>query len=184
MKEYESEKKLIISRKQYNDLFYRFIRESKNFEQINYYYDTQTEIFRKRGITCRVRQKEDILVGTIKEHEIGSERSLERHFKLGCLPYKMIIDNEEVSLKGQLITFRTECELFDSMTLMLDKNIYLGTVDYELELEYQKDREDEVIRYIQTLTDVLGDIDKLFSPDSKSERFFKRLNFVQTINCI
>ena len=184
MIEYENEKKFMLSCEQYTELLNKLGDSSNKTEQINYYYDTPDEEFRGGGITCRIRQKDDLLIGTVKQHEAGGDGSVEKHFKLGSLPYKMTVDNRQVALLGQLITFRTEYKLSDSMTLMLDKNIYLGTVDYELELEYQKQNEAEATRYIDELINSLGGIGKVTISQSKSERFYQKLHCVEELDSI
>jgi uncharacterized protein YjbK len=50
---------------------------------------------------------------------------------------KIIWHNKCLDLLGQLTTQRDEIKFGDDISVMLDKNIYLGACDYELEVEYR-----------------------------------------------
>ena len=179
MTENEFEKKFIINLVQLEKVS-DFLKcfEAENSVQINYYYDTPNEVFRGHNITCRIRQKNELLVGTVKKHFVDGECSVERHFKIRDLPYRMTVDGEKLILKGQLITFRTKYLVSESIELVLDKNIYLGVVDYELELEYKvghkKEAEERINELLKRIAN--GKIEK--NSLSKSERFFRKLNSI------
>lgn len=178
----EFEKKIIITFEQYeklSDFFKNF--KTRNVVQINYYYDTYNEKLRKNNITCRIRQKDDTLVGTIKKHITNDDRSVEQNFEVKSLPYIMKIDETDVSLKGQLTTFRSIYTVSESIDLILDKNIYLGTVDYEIEVEYNDGYEREADRFINNLIEIIGKQASCEQRISKSERFFEKLNSLDVL---
>lgn len=178
MKTIELENKLMIDRSIYEFLVSCFEANApKQAKHINYYYDTKKEQLRQKNITCRIRQKEDKLIGTLKKHCFvnGCPKNTEETFLVKSLPMCFEVAQQIVTLKGSMVTDRTEIQLSTDMLLVLDKNTYLGTVDYELEIEYSE-------RGSQESEGVLKLFEKLFGIErdhentlSKSERFFRKL---------
>jgi len=135
--------------KEYSERFRRFI-------QINYYYDTPDWELDRLGITLRVRHKEDSLSVELKR-KIESERHLnvsqELSDKIDKLPLVLKADQlswrdipggyDEFALQGSLVTERVSCAIKDGLRIDLDKNFYLGIVDYEVEIEYESNLEKE-----------------------------------------
>ena len=72
-------------------------------------------------------------------------------------------------LKGELITDRIIFKCANNSVICLDKNTYLESVDYEVEIEFSEDEEICILKDIKYLC--LGEM----SSESKSSRFFKRL---------
>ena len=104
--------------------------------------------------------------------------SIEQSFTPNDFAESFVIDNESVFLKGQMTTERMIAPLAPDMNLILDQNMYLGAVDYELELEFSHEYESEVIGMMK-LIDSITDVHE-FSPSlSKSERFFERLHQIR-----
>ena len=68
--------------------------------------------------------------------------------------------------------------------MVLDCNEYLGTTDYELEVEYQSGCENNAMQLLDKVSDIFiayglldsrsSFIDRVGRPKSKSERFFER----------
>jgi uncharacterized protein YjbK len=144
--------------------------------QTNYYYDTPTEKLRKQNITIRIREKDGKLQGTVKRHLAQDGCSMEERFQVESIPYRMTFEGEPVYLVGKLQTMRTTFFLSDSVMIMLDRNEYLDCVDYELELECPKDfmeRGEGILFLIQQILQA-GEREQA---ESKSERFFRRLEF-------
>lgn len=110
----------------------------KHSVHINYYYDTADMKYVKNGTTVRIRQKEDKLVGTIKRRLSQGEEniSFEDSYDLNTLPVRIKIREDLLELKGQLVTDRLEMQLSEGLILCIDKNMYLGIIDYEMEFEY------------------------------------------------
>ena len=176
--EKEFEKKIQLTETAYRKWIELFKHlQTECFTQINYYYDTENELFRKQKTTCRIRQIGNYLKGTKKTHVMkeNSMHSIEQSFTVNDFQESFVIDNEKVFLKGQMTTERTIVPLAPDINLMLDQNMYLGTVDYELELEFSYEHEADAIG-IMTLIDTITPSHKSASPLSKSERFFKRLH--------
>lgn len=177
MKTIELEKKLIIDKSIYEFLISCFeANASKHIRQINYYYDTNGEQLRHKNITCRIRQKEDKLTGTLKKHCLvnGCPKNTEETFLVKSLPMCFEVAQQIVILKGSMITDRTEIQLSADMLLVLDKNTYLGAVDYELEIEYSESGSQEaegVLKLFEKLFGVERNHENILS---KSERFFRK----------
>ena len=168
----EYEIKLMLSKEQYEKLSGMFPdSKRRTFTQTNYYYDTLCLDMRKNNTTVRVREKNGRFKVTIKEHLSG--RSTEKSFEIECLPSTISNENMELKLFGNLCTKRTEIEICEGITLMLDYNKYLDTEDYEMELEYVpefKEKADEIILELQS---ILGYRKVPTLSKSKSERFFR-----------
>jgi len=145
MKEYEK-KQIITKEKQlfiYNYLINKF--ESDRIIQINYYYDNDSFYLYKNNKTLRVRQIDDNLKLEYKYNKsyLFDVRICDEYTaNLSSLPntlrapIKEQNDNEYRKV-GVLITERYNFKL-DDFTISLDKNLYLGVVDYEIEVESEK----------------------------------------------
>ncbi|MCL2261932.1 MAG: CYTH domain-containing protein [Defluviitaleaceae bacterium] len=142
MKTVEYEKKKLLTEKEFNDKIAELSRfaPADDILQINYYYDTADFAFHKRDETVRIRQKDDKLRF---EHKIGKQSvgstkiSKETARSMEILPKGVLFDNIEVSLLGSLITYRTNFHM-DNFVISLDKNFYLGSIDFEIEVESDK----------------------------------------------
>lgn len=174
MTEIEHEKKMLLSESEYT-LLQGLLNSGRaqEYDQSNFYYDTVTNTLNRQNTTLRIRLKNGNLTGTRKTHRAGETRSTEEHFGVTDVPSGFAVDGQYVVLKGSLHTHRTEVHLSKDLTLFLDRNEYLDTVDYELELEYAADesRAEGVMLLIGAL---LHRSDKMPS-SPKSERFFLRL---------
>ena len=178
MKINEFEKKRMIEKTEYDFLCACVGNGEATELQINYYYDTEDEYFRRNNITCRIRQKDRRLVGTVKRHGVGgqNQHSSEERFKVNNLPHSFEVDARKVYLKGLLITQRLEVELCSKLCLVLDKNSYLGEIDYEIEIEYQEGCEQMVEGVMVLMEKMLYTEEGKNKVLSKSERFFRRLS--------
>ena len=104
--------------------------------QTNYYYDTPGWELHKAGVTLRVRQNRGRLQGQVKRHDRGlSANSEESYFSVAELPKYLIFEGKKAKLLGALTTQRY-CFEWRGCEIDLDANHYLGSTDYELEIEY------------------------------------------------
>ena len=120
----------------------------RNFLQINYYYDNPDFFLNSIGDTLRIRQNDDQLLlqykhkmyhdGRIKSNEEyeASIKCLPKYITDESLPYKQSSTTSTYSLVGILVTERSNYE-FDGIIVSIDKNYYLGKLDYEVEIEFQ-----------------------------------------------
>lgn len=122
-----------------------------NNMHINYYYDTPDGACNKNGITVRVRQQGTDLKGTVKYHGIRNfpYQSNEQAFRVQGLPMYMEFGGRWLSLMGQMVTERIRASVADGVELMLDKNFYLGKVDYELEVEFLPEAKRKADAFLQ-----------------------------------
>lgn len=120
---------------------------STHMLQINYYYDTPNYDLNANGRTLRIRQKNDSLFLQYKYDKkySGIEKICEE-FELNITHFVNPISSEilpESYLNvenyyyiGNLVTERFDYHLKKAV-ISLDKNYYLGKVDYEIEIEYE-----------------------------------------------
>ena len=180
----EFEKKILLSAAEYRLLLKTFIKKKENASvQINYYYDTNDFKMNGKGITCKVRSKNDNLEATVKSRcGKGSDCSVEVPV---VIDDKLNVESFEImglQLQGGLITNRHEIYNDGICNAVLDCNYYLGHVDYELEIEYIKGNEEKSVRLLKEMAKVLlyGKLivsiesfcRRANASKSKSERFF------------
>lgn len=188
----EREKKIMLTEHEYNVL----VAKNNNvpvITQRNYYFDTDDLIFNKKGITCRVRNINGKHISTIKNHGLlDGDASLEENVQqsnefnpsvfraLGLLEQGVLITNRRILYKDY------SCEI------ALDRNMYLGHTDFEIEVEYAKGCESKAIYLLNNIADdllfwhVLNDRYELMKrcsngkAKSKSQRFFERKKALRT----
>ena len=171
MLEKEYERKLLIDFKKYNllliDLSEKIPRE--DIFQINYYYDTLDFTIFYSGETLRIRQIENNLKLQYKYNktQINNIRiSDEYSEKISELPESIIVNGVETYNIGFMTTERHNFNL-ENCIISLDKNYYLGVVDYEIEVETEK--EDE-------LPDILKNLNFESESIGKYRRFAEKLH--------
>lgn len=175
----EFEKKLLLNETEFailRELF--FCGENATYtDQVNYYYDTPYQAFHRMGVTCRIRQKNGSLKGTIKTHlRDRQDESREENFAVEVLPYRFTVSTKTVYLQGSLYTRRLEAELIPGIHMMLDQNWYLGICDYELEIEYPPTFSAQAEGVLAAIVHLLRRTTKDAEVISKSQRFFLRKN--------
>ncbi len=190
----EYEKKIPISEAEYN-------RITENLEfihtdnQENYYYDTEDFFFNKQGTTFRIRKKDGKYTATIKKHNIKTKECNTEISKNVLDEYdtKFFVD-KHIKLQGKLSTERKYFVKDDGFEIVIDKNHYLGTTDYEIEIEYSqqnKIRAEKTVSYIAELLCVLNNMEFSFSEfynrfkmsKSKSQRFFEQKSIINEKRC-
>lgn len=181
----ECEKKILLSREEYLVVKSIAPKCTQTIKQTNYYYDTDNFKMNKKGITCRIREKNGKYVATIKNHKIGKkECSLETSKEVRDKNDNSLFEKLNVKYQGKLTTTRTTMLYNHRVKVMIDKNTYLGVTDYELEVEYIPEEEKYAERIIRCLAQVVNskipqtDIEdfckRTKKSKNKSERFFKR----------
>lgn len=170
----EFERKALIGEREYREIESEFAEKFKTHIQVNYYYDTPDSFFGERGVTVRIRLTENGLCGTVKSHGAKGEfYSNEEDFSVERLPAEIVIKDKRLSLAGELITERKTADLGGGFLLMLDKSFYLGTVDYEIELEYPGESSDKAKEIFESVIKAAG-AQKCEKPAlGKAGRFFK-----------
>lgn len=143
----EIEKKKLITHGEYIDYmsmlsnvhpFYRFHYE--DIIQINYYYDDSSFSLHRLGETLRVRQIDNSLVLERKFNKRYSENTRiceESSCDINYLPISIMVEEKIYKLLGNMITNRRNF-IIDDIIISLDKSMYLGIIDYEIEIESTK----------------------------------------------
>lgn len=147
-----------------------------------------------QGITCRIREKNGKYKATIKAHKQGNkECSIEKTKEVLDKYDDSLFSGMHLKLQGSLRTERVILYSDDKCEAVLDKNIYLGMTDYELEVEYLPEHEEQatiLIDFYMSLLYPLKQWSCILSQrvsKCKSERFFEhkkvRESFLKHDNC-
>lgn len=153
----EIEAKALIGKKDYEKLVASFAG-AVSYEQTNYYIDNDESLLKKEGISLRIRQKAGNLQVTLKtplsqglleKNEDLSEKEF-HEFENGTFPendlkrFLTMLDIDPSSLKiiTSLTTRRIDIKYHEGL-LSIDENHYSGLTDYEVELEYNNERDAE-----------------------------------------
>ena len=179
----EYEKKILLKKEEYHVLKNLIFSECPDITQKNYYYDQKDFAFNKCGTTCRIRRKNKKWEITVKKHNAFTDGGNIENTRLFTGKYD---DSWFRSIGlvcfGTLKTTRNVLSPCKYVLFMLDRNEYLNTEDYELEIEYAQDHEaeaqDEIKKiarllflYCRTATEEF--CSRVNAGKSKSERFFE-----------
>lgn len=138
----EFEKKVLLSEPEYRFLKENRYRAGRTAVQVNHYYDTDDFELSRQGITCRIREKNGVCTATVKAHQqTWADCSVEHSRSVKDRYDDLLFRDMKLRHQGSLETIRTIYFPHKGISVMLDKNSYLGTTDYELELEYVRDAE-------------------------------------------
>ena len=180
----EREKKILLTSGEYYYLILLGQYCLKTEEQVNYYYDTEDYSFDKKGITCRIRQKNGQHHATIKRHSLKDPNvSIEKKCLVNDAFDITFFRDLGVKYHGNLTTKRSTVVPCYGVTVCLDKNTYLNKIDYELEVEYKEDAEKVAEMVIKEIAKRLVLVaatkceeefmDRINAGPNKSQRFFE-----------
>ena len=182
----ELEKKLLLTEDEYSCLLEHFGKGKSSVKQINYYFDTEDLAMNRQNITCRIRLKDGKYKATMKRHTSGTDYSTETDMEVRDGIYENAFVDMGLKLQGKLVTKRCILMKDTNYEVVLDRNEYLGYTDYELEIEYSPDNEQDAYLAFRTIANVLlhrnstltlKDITLHFkSTRSKSKRFFEKIS--------
>ncbi len=141
----ETEYKSLLTKSEYEKIAAHFTWDSI-FTQTNHYYGDADGILEKNRIMLRVREKDGGSVIQVKLHKnAGSPLQIceELEFPASGVPDTIVDGEKYIGIKtgelqnlGCTVTKR-HSKMWDEKTeICLDKTEYLGTTDYELEIEY------------------------------------------------
>ena len=173
--ETETEYKFLVSEEQFNKYFEFFVKKygkAVTKLQVNYYYDTEDNMLNKNDVTVRIRQDRDKLKWQIKKHSGKCDAlfsSDEYSGSIEKLPRSLMVEfvKEELLLKGSLVTERRVINFGAGGNLCFDISMYLGVIDYEIEVEYP-DQDKPMGDAIAGIID-----SNLEATATKSDRFIK-----------
>lgn len=181
----EKELKIMLSKFQYYELLKYFDVGTQKIQK-NYYFDDEFYSLFKKDITCRIRKREENLFLQVKYPSKIEEtyvqkkeytvkiHSFPRVLEQAFLASKGIFFNiqDRLNIIGVLETLRYEKEIDKYTKIVLDKNVYLGMIDYELEIEFQN--ENNLITTVEQLEKLdlgLNTINKI----GKRTRLFNKI---------
>ena len=145
----ETELKCMLSEKSYLELETMFEWDWVK-EQTNHYYTDPSNELKKRGITLRVRTKDNINKIQVKAHK-NADSPLqiceEAEYDTESVPESFTADavkkmtglDVPASRLGSLTTLRHSLMYCDGVEICLDKNDFLDKIDYEIEIEYTEE---------------------------------------------
>lgn len=179
----EFEKKILLNEEEYRTLLAEMGKNAPASTQINHYFDTEDYTMNQKGITCRIRQKNEKYTATVKRHGgNGMECSMESHADAQHALDKTAFQGMGLSYQGSLWTERTVAFRDEYCEMVFDRNVYLGQTDYELEIEYLVGSEEYAMRLLRHAADILLDAGCITDTESflsrtgttacKSKRFF------------
>lgn len=182
----EYEKKIMLTADEYLSIIMLMCKYVPIETQTNYYFDNDDFSMNEKGITCRIRAKDGKYKATVKNHiaehpDCSVEVDLIE--KTEFVP--QIFNAFGLHHQGELVTERVVIHKDSACEMVLDRNVYLGHTDFELEIEYRKDSELKAKRLIENIAKQLVEAEHLKEIDefiarigqggSKSQRFFERL---------
>ena len=134
----EIENKCLISQQQFQRIseLYRH-KQIEKIIQINYYFDSIDFYCYRNNETLRIRQIDEkrVLQYKCKKQKLNNTTiSEEFQVDVDFLPEIIRVNHIETTYIGNMVTERSTFQ-FDKYHLFLDKNMYLGNVDYEIEIE-------------------------------------------------
>lgn len=173
----EYEKKFLITKEEYSKLISSLCGNTTPSIQINHYYDTNNFELNDRGITCRIREKNNKFTATIKTHL--HDKNLEQSKTVANEKDVSLFSDYNVKYQGKLTTHRIKLFCGNKYEIVIDHNEYLSIEDYELEAEYTNGNEDVLTSPLKLISNILNiDINDFYARSTKSknksQRFFER----------
>lgn len=173
----EYEKKFMLTKEEYSMLIQSLCSNISPCVQTNHYYDTNNFELCSKGITCRIREKNNKFTATIKTHL--SDKNIEQSETVINEKDSSLFSAYSVLYQGQLVTNRTKLFCGNGYEIVLDHNKYLFTEDYELEAEYLSGNENSLLYPLKLISNILNlDYHDFYARSSncksKSQRFFER----------
>lgn len=182
----ERELKILLKEKEY-DVLAKLCEDIPSETLKNYYYDTDDFFMNRRGITCRIREKNGRFKTTVKNHYADSLNcSIEEDLCMGTELNSNVFEAFGLHLRGELVTSRIIAHKDDLCEVVIDRNMYLGHTDYEIEAEYSDRNEDIALKYLKIIAlylyekNVISSVEtflaRIGQSQSKSARFFEKLH--------
>lgn len=169
----EYEKKLLLTKEEYDEILRMKTDTISSKFQINYYFDTNDYKMNSIGTTYRIRLKNGKFEATIKQHnENNSFLSVENTLYVKNEFDMSLFESLGLHLQGSLLTERTIIFKNEFCEMMLDYNIYLNTHDFELEIEFNADYEDYAMQHLEKVASILLKSNLI----SSKEELFCRIN--------
>ncbi|MEZ2457813.1 CYTH domain-containing protein [Salinicoccus roseus] len=192
MKELEIEFKNLLTGEEYGRLHEALFKDTQPVVQTNFYIDTPDFSLKHNRLLLRIRDmggqqvmtlKEPTVKGVMEYHgEVESDLNFDHNIRKDEIPElicgeleRFAIDTAQLKIYGALSTERRETPYKDGL-LVLDKNSYLDTEDFELEFEV--DNHDKGETHFLNLLEEYG-IERRREV-TKVERFYNKLNDIRS----
>jgi len=177
--------KIPLYKKEYECLKAFSHNEKASNYHINYYYDSDKYEMDKLDITCSIRESNGSFTSSLKAHQDKkSECSIYYAVKASRNNDTALFQSIDVKYQGHLITYRTMFLSCNGLKVYFDKNFYLNTIDYELEISYLPECKEQADHFLVFLSKVLYNLKIISEPnelnkrrgitDCKSKRFMNR----------
>jgi uncharacterized protein YjbK len=155
----EIEAKALVNESDYQKLVTLY-KKYKSYVQTNYYIDNSSSLLRKEGLALRVREKggsyEMTLKTPLSQGLLEKNENLTKEAFIALkdkheFPQNDIkrfltmldIDTASLRIKTSLATTRIDVPYGEGGKLSIDRNEYSGKIDYEIELEYNNEKDAE-----------------------------------------
>ena len=182
----EYEKKIMLTEDEYLLIIKLMCNNAPLQIQTNYYFDNDNLSMSEKGITCRIRAKDGKYIATVKNHNTKhSDCSIEMDLVEKTEFDPQIFDVLGLHYQGVLVTERIVLHKDPTCEMVVDRNVYRGHTDFELEVEYCDGSEDRAQNLIENigkclvanklLTEIDEFIVRIGKCGCKSQRFFDRL---------
>ena len=182
----EYEKKIMLTADEYLSILMLMCKYVPMQTQTNYYFDNDDLSMNEKGITCRIRAKDGKYKATVKNHNTEHpDCSIEVDLIEKTEFDPQIFNVLGLHHQGELVTDRVVMHKDSACEMVLDRNVYLGHTDFELEVEYSKESEHRAQTLIENIGECLVATEQLTGIDefiarvdqagSKSRRFFEHL---------
>jgi len=154
-KNIEIEFKTVVNREKYEHLLKIFHLENNIFKQINYYFDTDDFALNQKQIVLRIRQKGEYRYkvtmkcqghqGAFESHVIITKEQADRMLEKGFSTKDFFDDIDYfVTFQASIENYRVSTPYLGGI-LFLDRCLYCGTEDYEIEYEVNNYDEGKLI---------------------------------------
>ncbi|CUH91662.1 CYTH domain-containing protein [Herbinix luporum] len=159
----EKELKILLTEDQYKLIKERF-NWSEDISQINFYYGGNSDSIKDNRATVRIRGLSSGMMLQVKMPvSVEGAVHVKKEFEKECniVPYKIdgstlcklcsVNDFPDVYLLGHLYTERLVSYYEDNNIIFLDKSVYLGKTDYELEIEFNDTLNTQLLSILEGL---------------------------------
>lgn len=170
-------KRILLTEKEYQKLTKQFSNTAKKTIEKYHYYDTADYELSEKGTICQITEKDNLFVASIKT--LSSNKEIEKVQNVYSEKDNSLFYKFNALYQGVLTIQRTLLFVNNDYKVYIDKNEFLETIDYELEIEYYDFNETSIKTPLSLLANALDlDYEDLFLrgnfAKNKSTRFFER----------
>lgn len=170
-------KRILLTEKEYQKLVKQFSDTAKKTIEKRHYYDTADYELSDSGIICQITEINNSFVASIKTRT--SNKEIEKVKSVYSEKDNSLFYKFHALYQGVLVTNRITLFVNNDYVVAIDKNEFLETVDYELEINYYDLNEISIKPPLTLLANALQlDYEDLFLrgnfSKNKSSRFFER----------